>query len=40
LLTELEKFLVNYHSNDGAKFKVLARKGPDAALKRLKKART
>jgi inorganic pyrophosphatase len=40
LLKELEKFLVNYHSNDGAEFKVLARKGPDAALKCLKRART
>jgi inorganic pyrophosphatase len=39
LLKELEQFLVNYHSNDGAEFKVLARKGPDAAAKCLKNAR-
>ena len=32
LLKELEKFLVNYHANDGAEFKVLARKGPSAAV--------
>jgi inorganic pyrophosphatase len=39
LLKELERFLVNYHSNDGAEFKVLARKGPDAATKCLRNAR-
>ncbi len=39
LLKELEQFLVNYHSNDGAEFKVLARKGPDAAARCLKNAR-
>lgn len=39
LLKELEQFLVNYHLNDGAEFKVLARKGPDAAATCLKKAR-
>ncbi|MBZ5491922.1 MAG: hypothetical protein LAO76_13405 [Acidobacteriia bacterium] len=39
LLKELEKFLVNYHSNDGAEFKVLARRGPDAAGTCLKRAR-
>jgi inorganic pyrophosphatase len=38
LLKELENFLVNYHSNDGAEFKVLALKGPDAAAKCLKQA--
>lgn len=38
-LDELQKFFVNYHSNDGVKFKVLACKGPDAAHKLLKKAR-
>ncbi len=27
LLKELERFLVNYHSNDGAEFRVLARRG-------------
>lgn len=32
LLKELEQFLVNYHANDGAEFKVLARKGPSAAV--------
>jgi inorganic pyrophosphatase len=40
LLKELEKFLVNYHSNDGANFKVLAMKGPDAAASYLKHARS
>jgi inorganic pyrophosphatase len=39
LLKELEKFLVNYHANDGAEFKVLARRGPDAATTCLKSAR-
>ena len=39
LLKELEKFLVNYHANDGAEFKVLARRGPDAATTCLKGAR-
>lgn len=39
LLKELETFLMNYHSNDGASFKVLAMKGPGAAAKCLKKAR-
>lgn len=38
LLKELETFLTNYHSNDGAEFKVLALKGPDAAAKCLKNA--
>ena len=38
LLREVEKFFVNYNANDGKKFKVLGRKGPDAALKLLKKA--
>jgi inorganic pyrophosphatase len=32
-LREVEKFFVNYHSNDGSKFKVLACKGPQAAKK-------
>ena len=39
MLTELEKFLVNYHLNDKEEYKVLACKGPDAAKKCLKKAR-
>ena len=38
LLKELEKFLVNYHANDGTEFKVLARKGPSAAVTCLEKA--
>jgi inorganic pyrophosphatase len=38
LIQEVEKFFVNYHENDGAKFKVLACKGPDAAANCLKKA--
>jgi inorganic pyrophosphatase len=39
MLKELEKFLVNYHLDDGEKFKVLACKGPDAAAKQVKKTR-
>jgi len=39
LLKELEQFLVNYHSNDGAEFRVLARRGPSAATTCLKNAR-
>ncbi|HEY4676287.1 MAG TPA: inorganic diphosphatase [Candidatus Angelobacter sp.] len=39
LLKELERFLVNYHSNDGTEFKVLARRGPNAATACLKNAR-
>jgi inorganic pyrophosphatase len=38
LVREIEKFFVNYHSNDGTTFKVLACKGPDVAAKCLKKA--
>jgi len=37
LLKGIEKFFVNYHSNDGAEFKVLGCKGPDVARKCLKK---
>jgi inorganic pyrophosphatase len=37
LLKEIEKFFINYHSNDGAEFKVLGCKGPDVAHKCLKK---
>src|SRR5436309_6211810 len=33
LVREIEKFFVNYHSNDGTTFKVLACKGPDVAAK-------
>ena len=40
MLREIEEFFVNYHENDGEKFKVLACKGPQEAAKRLKKART
>jgi inorganic pyrophosphatase len=39
LRDEIEKFFVNYHANDGAKFKVLACKGPDAAIKCFKNSR-
>ena len=39
LLLEIEEFFVNYHENDGEKFKVLACKGPQQAAKRPKKAR-
>jgi inorganic pyrophosphatase len=38
LLKELENFLVNYHSNDGAEFEVLSLRGPDAAAKCLKQS--
>jgi len=38
LLREIEKFFINYHSNDGSKFKVLACKGPQAAKKFLHQA--
>jgi inorganic pyrophosphatase len=38
LLKELEQFLVNYHANDGAEFKVLSRKGPSSAVACLEKA--
>ena len=37
LLKEIEQFFVNYHLNDGADFKVLVCKGPDAAMKQLAK---
>lgn len=37
LLHEVEKFFVNYHENDGASFRVLDCKGPDAAKKHLRK---
>jgi inorganic pyrophosphatase len=38
LLKELEQFLVNYHANDGAEFKVLSRKGPSSAVACLERA--
>ena len=37
-LKEVEDFFINYHENDGAKFKVLGCKGPDAALNQIKKS--
>lgn len=39
LLRELEKFFENYHADDGQKFKVLACKGPAAAVKCLERGR-
>jgi inorganic pyrophosphatase len=38
LLKELCEFFVNYHQISGAKFKVLAHKGPKEAMRRLEKA--
>jgi inorganic pyrophosphatase len=38
LLREIENFFMNYHTNDGTKFKVVGRKGPDTAAKCLKRA--
>ncbi|MGC2696493.1 MAG: inorganic diphosphatase [Candidatus Angelobacter sp.] len=38
-LREVEKFFENYHANDGETFKVLACKGPGAAIKCLERAR-
>jgi inorganic pyrophosphatase len=38
LLKEIKKLLVNYHANDRAEFRVLACKGPSAAMKCLQKA--
>ncbi len=38
LLKEVEEFFVNYHTNDGTKFKVLGCKGPDAAFRQMKKS--
>lgn len=38
-IDELEKFFVNYHENDGVKFRVIGLKGPDAAGKLLKKGK-
>src|SRR5689334_1270394 len=39
LVQEIEAFLMNYHSNDRTEFKVVSRKGPQAAYKCLEKAR-
>ncbi|MEY2414181.1 MAG: inorganic pyrophosphatase [Acidobacteriaceae bacterium] len=38
MLDEIEKFFVNYNEEKGKKFKVLGRKGPQQALKLLKKS--
>jgi len=38
LLDELEHFLINYHVDDGKKFKVLGSKGPGDAAKLLRKS--
>ncbi|HVH85170.1 MAG TPA: inorganic diphosphatase [Terriglobales bacterium] len=38
LLREIEQFFVNYNATNGKKFKILACKGPKAALKRLREA--
>ncbi|HJX01090.1 MAG TPA: inorganic diphosphatase [Terriglobales bacterium] len=38
LLREIQHFFVNYHANDGTKFKVLGCKGPATAAKYVKKA--
>lgn len=38
LLREIEKFFINYHSDDGEEFTVLACKGPQAATKCLRKS--
>jgi inorganic pyrophosphatase len=37
LLKEIQNFLINYHSNDGAEFKVLGCEGPNAATNALKR---
>jgi inorganic pyrophosphatase len=37
-LTEIEQFFVNYNKEKGKKFKILGRKGPQAAMKLLKKS--
>jgi inorganic pyrophosphatase len=37
MLNEIEQFFVNYNKEKGKKFKVLGRKGPQQALKLLKK---
>jgi inorganic pyrophosphatase len=38
VIKEIEKFFVNYNEERGKKFKVLARKGPQQAMKLLKKS--
>jgi len=37
MIKEIEKFFVNYNEEKGKKFKVLARRGPQQAMKLLKK---
>jgi len=38
MLKEIEQFFVNYNQEKGKKFKVLGRKGPQEAMKLLKKS--
>ena len=38
MIKEIEKFFVNYNEEKGKKFKVLARRGPQHAMKLLKKS--
>jgi inorganic pyrophosphatase len=38
MIKEIEKFFVNYNEEKGKKFKVLARRGPQQAMKLLKKS--
>lgn len=38
MIMEIEKFFVNYNEERGKKFKVLGRKGPQQAMKMLKKS--
>lgn len=38
MIKEIEKFCVNYNEEKGKKFKVLARRGPQQAMKLLKKS--
>jgi inorganic pyrophosphatase len=38
MLKEIEQFFVNYNKEKGKKFRVLGRKGPQEAMKLLKKS--
>ena len=38
MLKEIEQFFVNYNKEKGKKFKVLGRRGPQEAMKLLKKS--
>jgi len=40
LLEEIEQFFVSYNAAEGKRFRILARKGPSAARKLLREART